>query len=144
MLEEGSLFGRYRILATLGKGGMGQVYRAHDTLLRRDVAIKILLTGPAEEGATLSDSTARLLREARAAAALSHPSAISVFDVGEVDGTGYIAMEIVSGKPLRKYVGDPTVLPDRKLRWLVAVAEVLDAAHRAGWFTVTSSPRTSS
>jgi serine/threonine protein kinase len=133
VLKEGALFGRYRILATLGKGGMGHVYRAHDTLLRRDVAVKMLhAERTSGEERTVEEAAALLLREARAAAALSHPNAVAVFDVGEVDGRGYIAMELVSGKPLRAYVGDPTVAPDRKLRWLVAVASALDAAHQAG------------
>ncbi len=133
MLTEGSRFGRYRILSALGKGGMGQVYHAVDTLLRRDVAIKILHAERASgEGRSLEESAALLLREARAAAALSHPNAVSVFDVGELEGTGYIAMELVRGRPLRAYVTDATVAVERKVRWLSAVADALDAAHKAG------------
>jgi serine/threonine protein kinase/WD40 repeat protein len=133
VLVEGSRFGRYRIISTLGKGGMGRVYSAEDTLLRRDVAIKILHgERTSGEAQPLEDAAALLLREARAAAALSHPNAVAVFDVGEVDGTGYIAMELVKGRPLRAYVSDPAVTANRKARWLSAVADALAAAHEAG------------
>ena len=121
MLEAGRTFGRYRIDASLGVGGMGVVYRAFDTVLRRDVALKVL---------TQSDEAhARVLREARAAAALRHPGAVGVFDVGEVEGTPFIAMELVIGKSLRSRMRDEGLSLETKLRWLVSIAEVLDAAH---------------
>jgi predicted ATPase/DNA-binding SARP family transcriptional activator len=89
------LHGRYRLLGELGRGGMGTVYRAHDTLLERDVAIKVL------EGAALGgEGRARLLREARVVAQLSHPNIVTVFDVGESDGNPFIVMELVPGTTL--------------------------------------------
>ena len=126
MLESGRTIGRYRIEGTLGSGGMGFVYRAYDTLLRRETALKVLA------GETTAESRARLLREARAAAALKHPNAVAVFDVGELEGTPFIAMEVVEGVPLRARMEDPSLPVDTKLQWLAAVADVLAAAHEAG------------
>src|SRR4051812_32615019 len=96
-------FGHYRILARIGAGGMGEVYRAHDERLDRDVALKLL---PA---ATFEDATARarLLREARSAAALNHPAICTIHDVGDADGQTYIAMELVEGQPLNELVPLP-------------------------------------
>jgi serine/threonine protein kinase len=130
----GQIFARYRIEALLGEGGMGQVYRAHDTLLRRRVAVKVLLPreGAPADPQGKGEAASRILREARAAAALNHRSAVAIFDVGEVDGVPFIAMELVEGRTLREYVGDHGVALDRRLRWLVDVAEVLGAAHSAG------------
>ncbi len=110
-LAPGSLLDRYVIADLLGSGGMGEVYRARDTRLERDVALKVLsaTTAGTAEGA------ARMLREARAAAALHHPNVVAVFDVGEVvepaglRGTTYIAMELIRGRPLRAFVRDAAV-----------------------------------
>ena len=86
----------YRIIGRLGAGGMGEVYRARDEQLDRDVAVKVL---PAS---SFDDPTARarLVREARAAAALNHPNICTVYEVGEADGQAYIAMELVEGQTL--------------------------------------------
>ena len=86
----------YRIISRLGAGGMGEVYRARDEQLDRDVAVKVL---PAS---SFDDPTARarLVREARAAAALNHPNICTVYEVGEADGQAYIAMELVEGQTL--------------------------------------------
>ena len=90
------LLNRYRLDAELGRGGMGVVYRAHDTLLERDVAIKVLSnTGLGTQG------RARLLHEAQAAAKLNHPNIVTVYDAGESDGVPFIVMELVSGRSLR-------------------------------------------
>ncbi len=107
---------------------MGVVYRAHDTLLRRDVALKVLAGAESDPAA----SRARLLREARSAAALRHPNAVAVFDVGEIEGTAFIAMEVVHGASLRPYVGDSTLPLETKLRWLITLADVLATAHKSG------------
>src|SRR4051794_16395708 len=80
-LQPGDRFGRYIIRALLGRGGMGEVYRAQDTTLAREVALKILHSEDAR-----AESAARMLREARAAAAIDHPNAVAIFDVGVVDG----------------------------------------------------------
>jgi eukaryotic-like serine/threonine-protein kinase len=132
-LKPGESFDRYIIEAPLGQGGMGEVYRAYDPRLRRNLALKVLTLG--EEGADPAIghvAAERVLREARNAAALDHPNAVSVFDVGEVHGRPYIAMELVKGLPLRDYIGDPAVPYDRRVRWLVDVARALSAAHERG------------
>jgi tetratricopeptide (TPR) repeat protein len=134
----GDVFDRYEIEALLGEGGMGRVYRALDTRLHRKVALKIVR--PAGPGEALpessADSAARMLREARAAAALAHPNLVSIFDVGEISGTTYLAMELIEGKTLRAYVppktGESPVPVERRVRWLLDVARALAAAHRRG------------
>jgi serine/threonine protein kinase len=133
-LSPGDRVDRYEVLELLGAGGMGEVYRARDSKLARLVALKVLLvdSGPGTEGA------ARLLREARAAAALSHANVLAIYDVGEVQeppglrGTAYIAMELVIGKSMRAYLGDVTVSMETRLGWLRDVARALEAAHEAG------------
>jgi serine/threonine-protein kinase len=129
-LAPGTQLGRFKVLAVLGEGGMGTVYRAVDEVLGRAVALKVLHDSASAEGASSGES--KLLREARAAAALNHPNAVNVFDVGEGDGVAYIAMELLSGKSLRAYVGDASVPLARRLGWLVDAASALDAAHRSG------------
>ncbi len=88
---------RYRIEAELGRGGMGVVFRGHDTLLDRDIAIKVL-----SDPKLSAEGRARLLREARAAAQLNHPNIVSVYDAGESDGTPFIVMELVEGMSLHE------------------------------------------
>ncbi len=127
-LRTGQTFDRYRIEAVLGEGGMGAVYRAYDTRLQRVVALKVLRPGP--EGST--GGTSRVLREARAAATLAHPNAVVIHDVGEIDGTAYIAMEHVDGSSLRVHVNDRTASMATRLGWLRDVASVLAAAHDRG------------
>ena len=127
MLKPGDTFERYTVDAVLGKGGMGTVYRAHDTRLERRIALKVI-----SEVDAGGDGATRLLREARAAAALDHPNAVSIFDVGELDGAPYIAMELVSGRTLREAVGDPSASVATRAGWLVDVARALAAAHRQG------------
>jgi eukaryotic-like serine/threonine-protein kinase len=129
-LARGDTFGRYVVEEVLGTGGGGQVYRARDTLLHRAVALKVLLESAVdtEQGAV----RARILREARAAAQLNHPNVVSIFDVGEQDGVPYMAMELVSGRSLRSYVGAPDLSIQRRLRWLSDIALALAVAHENG------------
>lgn len=128
-LRPGEPFGRYRVEALLGEGGMGQVYRAVDELLRRPVALKVLSAAAHRDaGPGLAE---RLLREARAAAAIEHPNAVAIFDVGDVEGVPFLAMELVEGKTLRHYVAGTTPLPQR-LQWLLSIARALAAAHKRG------------
>ncbi|MBK8255316.1 MAG: pentapeptide repeat-containing protein [Polyangiaceae bacterium] len=129
-LSRGAALGRYQVEDFLGEGGMGRIYRALDTRLGRRVALKVLLT--TEPGQTGGTRTARLEREARAAALIESPFAVSVFDVGEVDGLSFIAMELVTGKTLSNYVGALQPGWPMRVRWLSQVASALAAAHRVG------------
>ncbi|MGO9711337.1 MAG: serine/threonine-protein kinase, partial [Polyangiaceae bacterium] len=122
---------RYVIEAVIGEGGMGRVYRALDPRLGRRVALKVLLAEKANERVR-ADAAARMMREARAAAAFNHPNVVAIHDVGEVGGNPYIAMELVSGETLREYLGNAGVSNEQKLAWLLDVARGLGAAHRAG------------
>src|SRR5262245_41291078 len=126
-LEEGHLLGRYRVEAFIAEGGMGRIYCACDTVLGRRVALKVL-AGDQRPG---SPAVARLLREARAAAALSHPNICSVFDVGEIDGRPFIAMELVQGTSLRALLASPELDLDQRLRWIRDLAGALAVAHSA-------------
>ncbi len=132
MLSEGQSFDRYRIKTVLGRGGMGAVYRAHDERLDRFVALKVLAL--AGDDATTSDAElrARLIREGRAAAKLDHPNAVVVYDVGEVEGTPFIAMELVEGRTLREVLQSDTPPHDDAVRWLGDVALALGHAHERG------------
>ena len=118
------LNGRYRLGAEIGRGGMGVVYRAHDTLLDRDVAVKVLL-----QAALDSEKRARLLGEAQAAARLNHPNVASVHDAGETDGSPFIAMELVDGPSLHEQ--RPEALDDT-LAIACQVCAALEHAHAHG------------
>src|SRR6476659_7869315 len=96
-LEPNTRLGPYEILAPLGVGGMGEVYRARDERLGRDVAIKVLPEAFAADG----DRRERFEREAKAVAALSHPNIVAVFDTGLSDGRAYVVMELLAGSTLR-------------------------------------------
>ncbi|MBK8257376.1 MAG: protein kinase [Polyangiaceae bacterium] len=130
-MQPGDVIGKYTIESDLGEGGMGRVYIARDPALDRRVALKVVRPGVGDE-TTLKEANARLFREARAAAKLDHPNVVAVFDVGEINGTPYFAMEFVKGKTLREAAADPDVSAPRKLGWLADVARALAAAHRAG------------
>jgi len=127
VLKLGQTFSRYVIEASIGQGGMGEVYRAFDEKLRRKVALKVI-----HPDLAVPDAAARLVREARVAAGLSHPNVVAIFDLGEIDDTVFLVMELVSGAPLRAYIGDPAVPVARKVRWLADIARGLAAAHKAG------------
>ncbi len=127
-LKSGARLGPYQIVAPLGAGGMGEVFRARDTRLGRDVAVKVLPGG----SATDPERRARFEQEARAASALNHPNIVTLFDIGDADGTSYIAMEHVEGRTLRELVGSGP-LPARKTLDLAAqLADGLAKAHGAG------------
>ncbi len=132
MLSPGDRFDRYSIEDLLGEGGMGRVYKAHDSRLHRRVALKILSVVASSSPELRSEGVARLIREARAAAVLDHPNTVAIHDVGEHDGVPYIAMELVVGRTLRAFVGVGDVPFETRLRWLVDVARALSAAHKAG------------
>jgi serine/threonine protein kinase len=128
-IQPGVVFGRYTIEAELGRGGMGRVVLAVDGVLHRKVALKLLLP----DGLLAKEEVvARFFREARLAAQLNHPNVVHIYDLGEGSGISFIAMEYVDGKPLTAYLGDASVPPERRMRWLVDVARGLGAAHARG------------
>src|SRR5437773_5765941 len=127
-LSAGSRLGPYEILGPLGAGGMGEVYRARDTRLSRDVAIKVLPAGLASDPERLK----RFEREARSASSLNHPNIVTIYDIGSADSVSYIAMELVSGEPLRTVLVEGA-LPVRRLLQIGAqVADGLAKAHAVG------------
>ncbi len=130
VLQKGDKVDRYCIEATLGQGGMGTVYRARDEKLGRLVAIKVVK--PSVGAGASEQGSARLMREARAAATLDHANAVAIYDVGEVDGAPYIVMEFVDGSSLRKRLSQQTPPWRQRLSWLVDVARALEAAHEEG------------
>lgn len=127
-LEAGTRLGPYEILAPLGAGGMGEVYRARDTRLGRHVAIKVL--PPAASGDATSRE--RFEREARMASALSHPNICPLFDVGEQDGQSYLVMECLQGQTLAIWLQDGPLAIDRALAIAAQAADGLAHAHAAG------------
>src|SRR3989475_879676 len=125
----GRTFAQYRVTASIGAGGMGEVYRATDTRLGRDVAIKVLPASMAGH----PERRQRFEQEARSASALNHPNILTVYDIGETDGTTYIAMELVDGKTLRERLASGDPLPTKRLLDVaVQTAEGLAKAHAAG------------
>ncbi len=128
-LSPGSRLGPYEILAPLGAGGMGEVYRARDAKLGRDIAVKVLPAALASD----PDRRQRFEQEARSASALNHPNILTIYDIGETNGTTYIAMELIEGKTLRELVASGEPLPTRRLLDLaVQIADGLAKAHSAG------------
>ena len=127
-LTAGTRLGPYQVLAPLGTGGMGEVYRAYDTRLERDVALKVL---PAE---TLGDDTARarLVREARLASKLNHPHICTIYEVGEAEGQTFVAMELVDGQALSARVAGGPLPVEQVLRHGQQMAEALAHAHGRG------------
>ena len=127
-LAVGTRLGRYEIVSPLGSGGMGEVYRARDAELGRDVAIKVLPEKLAED----SEALGRFEREARAVAALSHPNILGVFDFGRAGSTVFAVMELLEGETLRARL-DTGALPLRKcVDYGIQIAEGLAAAHDKG------------
>ena len=126
-LEAGYLIGPYRVLAPIGAGGMGEVYRARDTKLDRDVALKILPPDIAS-----ADALRRFEREARAASSLNHPNIVAIYDVGRFESIAYIAMELVEGQTLRGLMADGPMSMKEALRVASKVADVLASAHERG------------
>jgi serine/threonine protein kinase/tetratricopeptide (TPR) repeat protein len=124
----GTLFnGRYRIEEELGHGGMGVIYRAQDTLLDRQVAIKVL--GESGHNNLSNEGRARLLREAQAAARLNHPNIVAIYDAGQVDGSSYIVMELIEGRSL--YALKPTSI-EEIVSIYIQICAALAHAHAHG------------
>src|SRR5580704_2151570 len=124
----GKTFAHYVVLEKAGAGGMGVVFRARDETLHRDVALKL----PSKNSCSDEDARERILREARAASALNHPHICTIYEVGEVDGQPYIAMEYIAGETLSRRI-PPNGLPTESVLDLAAqVADALDHAHTQG------------
>ena len=119
---------QYEIVEPLGEGGMGVVYKARDRQLDRIVALKIL---PAAKVAD-ADSKRRFVQEAQAASALSHPNIVTIYGIDEVDGTDFIAMELIAGAPLERLIPRQGLPLMTALRYAVQIADALAAAHAAG------------
>ena len=124
----GEVLGHCRVVAKIGEGGMGVVYRAYDEVLHRDVAVKVV-----KKDATLDTSSRQnLLQEARASSSLAHPNICTIYDVGEIDGDLYIVMELVEGKSLHGLAGEMGLAPETVLRYGVQIASALARAHDRG------------
>jgi predicted Ser/Thr protein kinase len=127
-LAAGTRLGPYEILSPIGAGGMGEVYRARDSRLGRDAAIKVL---PAEL-ASNEERLKRFEKEARSASALNHPNIVTVYDVGTSDGVSWIAMERVEGETLRRLLVGGAISLKKLLAFAAQVAEGLAKAHATG------------
>ncbi len=125
--------GRYEVLSELGQGAMGIVYKAKDPRINRLVAIKTIRFSDEFEEAKIKEVKERFLREAEISGKLSHPSIVSIYDVGEDYDLTYMAMELIDGDSLQKYCRSRSLLPLRKTLYVVAeTALALDYAHRQG------------
>src|SRR5262245_52966107 len=127
-IEAGARLGPYEIVSPVGAGGMGEVYRAKDTRLGRDVAVKVL---PAHMSSS-PELRQRLEREARTISQLQHPHICMLHDVGHQNGTDYLVMEFLEGETLADRLGKGALPVEQALRIGIEIAGALDAAHRSG------------
>jgi serine/threonine protein kinase/tetratricopeptide (TPR) repeat protein len=127
-LRPSQLVGRYRVVAALGRGGMGEVYRATDTDLNRDIALKVLSPDFRED----ADRLRRFRQEAQAAAALNHPNILAVFDVGSADGIPFLICELLDGETLRERLRGGPLAASEVREYGAQLARGLAAAHDAG------------
>jgi len=127
-VSAGAKLGNFEIVELLGRGGMGEVWRARDARLKRDVAIKVLPAGLARD----PDRIARFEREARAASALNHPNIVHIYDIGRDNGTYWIASELVRGDTLRRMIEAGPLAAPKAIEIAAQVAAGLAAAHAAG------------
>lgn len=125
---EGTPFGRYRLVGLLGRGGMGEVWRAYDTGTERIVAIKLLPPHFSDQ----EEFKRRFRREAHAAAKLDTPHVIPIYDYGEIDGRLYVSMRLIEGRDLQAVLVDGPLKPSRAVRIIEGIALALHAAHEVG------------
>lgn len=128
MLAAGTHLGRYKIRSKIGEGGMGEVYLAQDTKLERTVALKVLPAKVAVDRQRMQ----RFIQEAKTASSLNHPNILTIFEIGEADGTHFIATEFIDGRILRPTVSGASLKIGESLDIAVQVAAALSAAHEAG------------
>ena len=124
----GRTLSHYHITAAIGAGGMGEVYRANDTKLGRDVALKVLSAEMAHD----PDRLARFQREARSVAALNHPHIVTIFSVEEAEGVHFLTMELVEGQSLERLIPAGGLPVERIVEIASALADALTAAHEKG------------
>src|SRR6476659_2034599 len=127
-LPAGTRLGPYEIQAPLGAGGMGEVYRAHDTRLERTVAIKVL----PEHLSSNPDAKHRFEREARAISSLNHPNICALYDIGNQDGVDFLVMEYLEGQTLAERLQKGALPIEHVLKIGIEIADALDKAHRQG------------
>src|SRR5438876_5797405 len=127
-LSTGSRLGPYEIVAPIGAGGMGEVYRARDPRLGREVAIKVLPPSFSRD----PDRLRRFEQEARAAGALDHPNILAIHDVGTHDGSPYVVSELLEGETLRARLAGGAFTPRKALGHALQIASGLAAAHEKG------------
>ena len=127
MLIPGTRMGPYEIVAPLGAGGMGEVYRARDPRIARDVALKILSVSRHGD-----DQIRRFQQEARAAGALNHPNIVAIFDVGEHDNVPYVVAELLEGRTLREQLREGPLSTRKATEYAIQIADGLAAAHEKG------------
>ncbi len=127
-LPAGARLGPYEIVRPLGAGGMGEVYRARDPRIGREVAVKVLPSTVASDPGRL----ARFEHEARAAGGLNHPNLLVVFDLGTHEGSPYLVTELLEGETLRERLQRDTVPPRKTIEWTIQIAQAAAAAHEAG------------
>jgi serine/threonine-protein kinase len=125
---EGTPFGRYRLVELLGRGGMGEVWRAFDTVMNRVVALKVLPAHLADD----AQYQARFRREAHAAASLDEPHIVPIHDFGEIDGRLYVTMRLIDGKTIDELTANGPLAPERAVSIVEQIAAALGAAHRIG------------
>src|ERR1700680_1445533 len=124
-----TILGKYEIFEELGVGSMGTVFRARDTVLDREIALKTIRAGPSIE----PEIKERFYREARACARLQHPNIVTIYDFGEVDDTAFISMELLVGEDLRKIIETKRNIPiGQKIELIAQVSDALAHAHRNG------------
>jgi Tol biopolymer transport system component len=128
MLVSGTMLGPYRILSAIGAGGMGEVYRAHDDRLERDVAIKVLSRHMVAD----EDAVRRFEQEARAAGMLNHPNILAIYDIGQSGEVRYIVSELLEGESLRARMRQGPVPPRKAIDYAAQIARGLAAAHERG------------